>query len=457
MINRGLSAYGNKRVLLLQGPVGPFFRRFAQDLKAAGATVFKINLNGGDWLFYPRYAINYRGDLAGWGDFLDAKLEELSVDTIMLFGDCRAYHRKAHEIAKKRNLEVGVFEEGYMRPDYVTFEREGVNGNSSLPNDSSFYLDMFPERTVRTDSVGNTYCYAAMWACLYYLTAQLMMPFFWHYKHHRPLTILEAFPWIRSFWRKFFYAIKERGIQDQLTGAQSKKFFMVPLQVHNDSQIKFHSPFETVDLFIRRVVQSFAEKAPNDMVLVFKHHPMDRGYCDYTALTKELRNHYKLGSRLLYIHDQHLPSLLNHAAGIVVVNSTVGLSALLHKAPVMVCGDCIYNITGLVHQGEMEDFWRNAPYTPVNSHLFQNFRSHVIEQTQLNGSFYKKLPIAGSATGMRWEERWLPGDIDRRQRPREIGPVLAANDLHVAAMPTNNPPSTLNEVSLDDRIAEPAQ
>ena len=48
----------NRRVLLLQGPIGPFFRNLGDDLIQAGATVHKINFNGGDWLFYPTSKIN---------------------------------------------------------------------------------------------------------------------------------------------------------------------------------------------------------------------------------------------------------------------------------------------------------------------------------------------------------------------------------------------------------------
>src|SRR5207253_3330067 len=43
-------ALRGKRVLLLQGPVGPFFRRLAARLRAAGAEVHKVNFNGGDGL-----------------------------------------------------------------------------------------------------------------------------------------------------------------------------------------------------------------------------------------------------------------------------------------------------------------------------------------------------------------------------------------------------------------------
>src|SRR5438045_9280928 len=59
-----------KRVLLLQGPVGPFFRRLAKLLQAAGAEVHKVNFNGGDCLFYPTDALTWPGPPSEWLQFL---------------------------------------------------------------------------------------------------------------------------------------------------------------------------------------------------------------------------------------------------------------------------------------------------------------------------------------------------------------------------------------------------
>jgi capsular polysaccharide export protein len=436
MILQGLSAFQHKRVLLLQGPVGPFFHRLSKDLRNAGAQVFKVNFNGGDWLFYRQEAIGFQGSIDEWPVFLEKLIERLNIDTVMLFGDCRIYHTAAYKIAKRLGLEVGVFEEGYFRPDYVTMEREGVNGYSPLPANPIYYLNNVDATKVRTDPVGNTFWHAALWACMYYLAAQLLHFCFPRYRHHRPLSVKEAWPWVRSAWRKTAYAIIERNKQATLTGALSKKFFLLPLQVHNDAQIHVHSEFASVEFFIRHVVASFAAHAHKDNILVIKHHPMDRGYTDYSALIRQLRKEFVLGARLLYIHDQHLPSLLDHARGVVLVNSTVGLSALFHNAPLKVCGSAIYNMQGLTYQGALDDFWGEAQFHSINPDLFERFRGYVIEKTQLNGSFYKRLPIPGCYTGMRWEERWLLGSSDQgkpEQRTITAGAAVSARNTSAAA------------------------
>src|SRR2546421_8047658 len=93
-----------KKVLLLQGPVGPFFRRLAERLRAAGAEVHKVNFNGGDWLFYPRGALNWRGRRRDWADFLQSLIVQRQIDVLLLFGGCPAIHRVASSVAQQDGI-----------------------------------------------------------------------------------------------------------------------------------------------------------------------------------------------------------------------------------------------------------------------------------------------------------------------------------------------------------------
>ena len=306
MIKQGLAAFRGKRVLLLQGPLGPFFRRLATDLTAAGAKVSKVNFNGGDCLFYPTGAHVFRGSAAEWPAYFRRLIRSLRIDVVLLFGDCRPLHRVAYEIAERRGLEIGVFEEGYVRPDYVTLERFGVNGNSRIPRTPIYYLNKPIARVETPRPVGAAFWYAAAWACLYYLAAFVAFPWFHSYRHHRPLTPLEAWPWLRSFWRKAVYAVKQRGVLRQLTGNQSKRFFLVPLQVQSDAQVRNHSDYADIPSFIAEVVASFARHAPDDAWLVIKHHPMDRGYTNYQKLIAQLAQSHGIQQRVRYVRTRRM-------------------------------------------------------------------------------------------------------------------------------------------------------
>jgi capsular polysaccharide export protein len=393
MIEQPWGDFRHKNVLLLQGPMGPFFSRLATMLAAVGAKTYKVNFNGGDCLFYGGNAVRWRGSMDAWPDFLESLLDRLSIDVVILFGDCRPIHRVARSIAQRRGLELAAFEEGYIRPNFITFEKFGVNGYSSMPRTADFYKSLPDQQVAIEREVGSTFWHAALWATLYYCAAAAMRGYFREYRHHRPLELSEALPWLRSGWRKMIHARRERGVLASLAARAHQKFFLVPLQISGDSQVLQHSGFTSVADFVRRVVESFAAHGPKDTTLVVKHHPLDRGYHDYGALLADLAQRHGLGNRLLYIHDQHLPTLFDHMQGAVVINSTVGFSALSHGAPVKTCGLAIYDIPGLTFQGSLDAFWGEAEGFRPDRELFSRFRAYVIDQTQMNCNFYKG-PIA---------------------------------------------------------------
>lgn len=405
MMAHGLAAYRGKRVLLLQGPVGPFFWRLARDLKWAGAQVCKVNFNGGDWLFYPLGAIPFRGKMSEWPEFFEHLLRERNVDVVFFLGDCRPIHGVVQVIAERYGVEVGVFEEGYVRPDTITFERSGVNGFSQIPSAPIYYLNSVSVTAPEPMPVGNTFPHVVLWAMLYYLASAVLYPLFRHYRHHRSLSPLEALPWLRALWRKAFYRFRERGLEARLSTQFSGEYFLVPLQVHADAQVRVHSQFDSIKDFIHQVMHSFARHAPSSTQLVIKHHPLDRGYREYGRFIRREAEALGIGDRVISIHDQHLPTLLNHARGVVVINSTVGLSAVHHGTPVKVCGKAIYDMQGLTFQGSLDAFWPAAASERIDGELYGRFRSYLVAQTQLNGSFYKRLDIPGSHTGVLWKMR----------------------------------------------------
>jgi len=412
---------------MLQGPVGPFFARLSTDMVLAGATVFKVNFNAGDWLFAPLgsfvRAFNFTAPAREWRAYLSDLLLRLNIDTLFLFGDCRPMHVVALDLCRGRSIRIGVFEEGYLRPDFITLERDGVNNNSSLPSDPRFYLRQSPRHVPGNIPLGSTYGQAAKWGMLYFAAASLGRPWFRHYQHHRRLGIADGPSWIVSFWRKHRYRVTERAILPLLVGEKSGKFFLTSLQMRGDAQMAVHSGFESVDAFIEHVIASFAHHAPADCVLALKHHPLDRGYSDYTVLISQLAQQYGVQERCYYLHDQHLPTLLRHARGVVVVNSTVGLSAVGEGVPVKLCGHSIYDIQGLTYQGTLDSFWAHAHLAIPHAALYWTFRNYLISHTQHQGSFYKRLPGVSFQSGVAWADHGASAphhgvEEERRQTPR---------------------------------------
>ena len=395
---------GCRRVLLLQGPAGPFFRRLGEELRSTGVSVTKVNFHAGDGLFYPGpHAVPFRGSLEEWPTFIRSLLVERRIDGIMLFGDCRRLHREAISVARDLGIAVWVFEEGYLRPDHITLERDGVNGYSRMSRDPEAYRASARHESPPVpppEPTGPSFGRAVWYSTLNALAFTLFRHRYPNYVHHRPLNAWwHTAVWIRGAARKLYFGLRERGLLEQIVEHWPSRYFFVPLQVHCDFQL-VHSPYEEMSDFVREVVATFAREAPADHAIVFKHHPMDRPFREYGAFFRALAKEYGLEGRLYYVHDLHLPTLLKHARGTVTINSTVGLSSIHHNTPVKVMGTAVYDMPGLTSSGSLREFFRD-PGT-VDRGLYRSYRAVLERINQANGNFYRRLPGRTSGAGVRW-------------------------------------------------------
>jgi capsule polysaccharide modification protein KpsS len=379
-----------RQLLFLQGPAGPFFARVAEQLRAAGAQVTKVNFNGGEELYYRLPGVvRFRDSLEAWPAFFEQLVHERAIDGVVLFGDCRPVHRAAIERAQKLGIDVFVFEEGYLRPDFVTFEKGGVNGHSGIPKDPAHFFGKELQPEPAHLPIKHAFLKSALHTICYACAAALRKGHYPHYRHHRDIRpFVQAGLWIRGATRRAVHTVRDRQLAKRLEANDMPPYFLVPLQVHLDSQLA-HSPYGTINQFIREVVDAFAQHAPPDHVLLLKLHPMDRPYSDYSTEIEALRLKHGLGERLLYADVINLPAALRGARGTIVINSTVGLSSLTHGTPVKCLGRAIYDLPGLTHQGPLAEFF-TAPQ-PVDRDLYQRFRQWLLEQNQLNGSVWSRL------------------------------------------------------------------
>ena len=391
------SLLNSKRVLLLQGPMGDFFTRLAKWLNEQNIECFKINFNKGDQYFSKtmQNCFGYTDTLENFSFWLEQFVIEHQIDTIVCFGDCRFYHVIAKEVSLQCQINFFAFEEGYVRPNYITFEKDGVNFYSNF-NDAfaagySLKKSSIEEAIEIVEPVDNQFSIMVLSAILYYWFWAIGHKDYPHYQHHRQIAPKrELYYWFISGLRRIKNYFVEKLSFKRFIQQHSKQYFVFALQVHNDSQILTHSDLKSVELYIKKVMNSFAQYADKDHHLVLKHHPMDRGYRDYSKLIKELEEKLNIVGRVHYFCDVHLPTLLKHSLGMVTVNSTTGIQALYHQIPVKTLGHAIYNLPDLTNQYPLQNFWKDPGVVDIV--YFYNFRSRLIHYSQLNGSFYGKSP-----------------------------------------------------------------
>ncbi|KWC77585.1 capsule biosynthesis protein [Burkholderia cepacia] len=386
--------------LALQGTASPFFGRLAAALVERRHAVKRVNFCGGDFVYRGQGdALDYQGrreELPSW--YTDV-LSGGAFTDILMFGDCREIHRPVHAIAASRGVAVHVFEEGYVRPHWLTLERSGVNGRSSLPRDPEWYRAERAATPAAPPALTTGYnLFERAFHDIRYRHANMLYSRRYpHYRSHRPRNGLVEYAGLatRALQRGRFEAVAESVIRKLVASRQP--YFVFPLQLNSDAQIVVYSPFDGIREAINRVMTSFAQYAPSAARLVIKNHPLDTGLIDYRRVVFELARELGIGDRLDFINGGHLPTLLENAAGVVVVNSTVGLSAIHHQRPLATLGTAIYDLPGMTWQDGLDTFWQSDMSPDMD--LYRAFLDYVIHHTQINGDFYTRTGIEMAVRG----------------------------------------------------------
>lgn len=373
-----------KTFLFLQGPHGPYFAMLADALRTRGHIALRININGGDKIDWPGDATDYRGTFRKWPLFFDDFVVNHGVTDLILYGDCRPYHASAHGMARLRGLRVHVMEEGYIRPDFLTLQDDGVNGNSTLPLDPQWYLDQAEQLSPYDGDlppVPSTFRARARNTMRNGMASAWMRPYFPYYQTHRPHSfLLESVAWC--------YKLLTRQSEIQRSAAvweavKDKPYFTLPLQLNSDYQIRVHSPFGNMRAALRFVIKSFAQHAPEGVFLVVKRHPLDPGLVAWQRLTHRIAKHYGVADRAFFLPDWDIAEVVSKSLGVVTVNSTVGTLSLNIGKPVVVLGHAVYKVPGIVHQSSLDDFWA-APRQP-DLKLYSAFRRVLVDRCLIRG------------------------------------------------------------------------
>ena len=423
------SRSSGRAFLFLQGMATRFFERLGQVLTARGHAVHRINFNGGDRAFWrlPQ-AIDFCGRAEDWPEFLDQLIVDRAISDVILFGDCRPLHRAAIRVAERRSLRIHVVEEGYLRPDWITFEEGGVNGNSALPRDPGWYLERARSLPRWSDPppVPGSFRRRAVEDVRYTMASMAGMWRFPHYATHRPYyQLIEYAGWLRRLALKR-RAERRAALAIEALPAHPDPLFLFPLQLDCDYQVRVHSPFRAMHLAIEHVLASFAAHAPAAARLVVKLHPLDSGLVDWAAITGHLAVEFGIADRVTILDGGDLEKLMARSPAVVTVNSTVGTLALARRLPVIALGKAIYDMAGLTFQGDLDDYW-SAP-TPPDVELFDAFRRVLAARCLIPGSFFNEagLALAVDAAVDRLEAAYARPARGEAARTAEVASPMAA-------------------------------
>lgn len=383
-----------KRFLFLQGPHGPFFHGLARVLQTSGATVWRVGFNQGDRVFWPNRStyIAYRKTIEAWPAEIDTLLDKLDITDLVLYGDTRPIHATAIAAANIRGLTVHVFEEGYLRPYWITYERGGANGHSRLMSLSVDQMSRAMEGEQR-DLIEAPAHWGDMrqhifYGALYHFFVLTFNNGYKKLKSHRNISVTEEFllylkrlltmPWTSLERRLAQYRIKMAGVP----------YHLVLLQLEHDASFRMHSPFNSMAEFLEKVIVGFADGAPKHHRLVIKAHPLEDGRSPIRATIRSLERKHGLQNRVHYVRGGKLAQLLKGATSAVTVNSTAGQQVLWRDLPLKIFGSAVYGKPEFISFQDIKAFFAN-PQRP-NRQAYLAYRTFLLDTSQIPGGYYAR-------------------------------------------------------------------
>ena len=381
----------DRRFLFLQGPHGPWFRRLGQLLRAAGAEVWRVGFNLGDRVFWPGAGyIPFQGSHDQWPESCSALLDRLRITDLVVYGDTRPIHAQAVALARARGITVHVFEEGYLRPYWVTYERGGANGHSQLMQLTVPQMQAALDRVDRdlpdTPGTWGDMRQHMFWGALYHGFVALGFRAYRNFRPHRAQTVGQEF----GLYLKRFLLMPIHRLERRLATLRIRRggfpYHLAILQLEHDSSFRDHSPFASMTEFLALVIEGFAKGAPRHHHLVFKAHPLEDGRVALLPEIRRLARLHGLADRVHFVRGGKLAELLNDARSAVTVNSTAGQQALWRGLPLRTFGTAVYAKPDFVSRQPLEQFFA-TPERP-DTRAYRDYRQFLLETSQVVGGFY---------------------------------------------------------------------
>ncbi|MGG7565568.1 capsule biosynthesis protein CapA [Rhodovulum sp. DZ06] len=391
--------------LLLQGPHGPFLAELALALRARGADVARIAFNAGDaacWRLQggadPGPLLRFDAPFAEFELRLGRWIRERAATDLVLYGDTRPFHAVARRLGRALGLRVHCFEEGYIRPRWITYERDGVNGNSNI-------LKVPVEEMIRAvraagpapealfeDGWGAARAHA-LHGVRYHARVRLAAAAPWtrwpRQAPHMPLTgWCEARAYLRRGLTWPLMAHRARRALAPLLAPDAPGHHLALLQLGADSSLRAHSRFPDVAAVVERIVADYAaaEGGLSGLPLVFKAHPFETGRERLARAAARAARRHGVAGRVVFVERGPLGPMLDKAVSAVTVNSTAAQAALLRGLPVRAMGEAVFVRPGLVSTQPPAAFFA-APLAP-DMEAVRAFRRFLVASSQFEGDFY---------------------------------------------------------------------
>ncbi|KAJ55297.1 capsule biosynthesis protein CapA [Actibacterium mucosum KCTC 23349] len=382
----------SRHFLFLQGPHGPFFARLAAMLTTAGHKVCRVGFNRGDQMFWTRSGAYhaFTDSPENWRQYVAKLVEAQGITDLVLYGDTRPMHAQAIEVAKWAGLQIHVFEEGYLRPYWVTYERNGSNGHSRLMQvdvaDMQSDLDGVDADPAPAPARWGDMRHHIFYGALYHFQVMFRNGTYDGFRPHRDLSVSQEFQlYLKRLVSMPFRAL-DRAQSTMRVRYGGFPYHLVLLQLEHDASFQTHSPFSSMTEFLQVCIEGFAKGAPKHHHMVFKAHPLEDGRAPLRREIRRLARKLGVANRVHYVPGGKLAALLDHARSAITVNSTAAQQVLWRGLPLKVFGDAVFAKPEFVSTQALPEFF-TRPKRP-DARAYRDYRRYLLETSQIPGGFY---------------------------------------------------------------------
>jgi len=296
-----------------------FFYNLARALNHLGHTVYLLNppLHVVK-MFKNECEAKYIGS-----ESLPLFFQEQAIDSLLLWnGSNNLFFTQC---ARACNVKTWFFENGYLS-NTLQMNRLGVNASVAYnTNDvEELYSFAFPESDLNLSNFEIKHLDKL--TLKNYLLSKLK-------QSKQQNTLVDFYHVFQDKLRKLLRSLVFKyGYSEPISNLMSKPYILFPLQVNDDTQIVQNSPHK--DMY--QILDTLAPlMVASSYHLVIKEHPEELTFTRYKKYLKYKNVHLT--------KQADLNSLIENAACIVTVNSSVGLQAIQKNKKVITLGDSFYN------------------------------------------------------------------------------------------------------------------
>lgn len=383
-------ASGKGRFLFLQGPISPFFAEVAEGLRRRGHQTFRVNLNLGDKLFWRGPgAVDFIGRPEAWAGWIDHFLGSNAITDLVLLGEQRFYHSVAIRAARARGIAITATDYGYLRPDWVILERDGIGGASLFPRDPTAIMELakaLPAPKLEP-CFEDSFPTQALWDVVYHLAMLLPFPFR-HFQNHELIHPLLMYAGLGR--RLLLRTLENRASQRVLASLQQRNapFWLFAMQMETDFSVRAYSHYPDLDSALQETITSFAAHAPTRSELLVKLHPLDPCVKNWSRRIAAMAHQAGVAGRVQVAPQGDLIAMLRAACGMITINSTTASQALALDRPIKSLGRSIFDVPGLAFQGPLDEFWGKA--TAPDPILRDAFFALLCNAFMVRGVYYRR-------------------------------------------------------------------